>query len=411
MDDIFCQYALASGLSIRMRLRKQLLRDIYYHLPLGGTTLDTLNAYYGYQMQPGAYQLILLRMLPENQQEAPVPLSLWLKLEEEMRCALLSGFQEFETIVLDGRIVCLFNITSHRDSPDTARFKVAIGRFFAGLCTGGKYPGCCFILSEGTPAESIAALDHCLQTAQQAMEYGAVYGLNRRYDSYELKKTLGSIMAILTPERKQTLRQLVETCNVVRIEHFLSALFRSSYHQVIDTPALAYQLPHKLLSLTAATLSERVADTGSIAALAALWQQKINDCLALEQLQRLTLAGITALCQEAQKYITDAPALQKAKEYIHDHYREKLFLQDIAAHVHLNPQYLSALFTRQTGVRISDYIARIRMEHACCLLQNTNDSIQMISEAVGYSDPQYFSRRFKQTVGVCPQSYRTGKRP
>ena len=59
---------------------------------------------------------------------------------------------------------------------------------------------------------------------------------------------------------------------------------------------------------------------------------------------------------------------------------------------------------------ISDYIVMIRMEHARLLLRNTTDSIQMIAEATGYPDPQYFSRRFKQTVGQSPQAYRfTGR--
>ena len=59
---------------------------------------------------------------------------------------------------------------------------------------------------------------------------------------------------------------------------------------------------------------------------------------------------------------------------------------------------------------ISDYIAMIRMEHARLLLRNTTDSIQMIAEATGYLDPQYFSRRFKQTVGQSPQAYRSSSR-
>ena len=85
MDNSLYQYAMEAALTAGQRLRKQLIRDIYYHIPLAGTTIEELNEYYGYTMLPGAYQLMLLRVVPQQQLEQPVPLSVLLSVESNMR--------------------------------------------------------------------------------------------------------------------------------------------------------------------------------------------------------------------------------------------------------------------------------------------------------------------------------------
>lgn len=409
MGNTLFHYFLISELSVEQRLRKQLLRDIYYRLPLVGDTINELNEFYRYTLSPGAYQLMLLRVFPTENPDTPVPLNILLNVEKKMRCDLSQLFCELETIILEDRVLCFFNITTHRDSPATDQFKLSIGRFFAELSTSDSFDGYAFVMSEGTPAESVADLDQCFQSAISAMEYGAVYGLNQRYDSYEQIQTLGDIMSILTVGKKSQLRQLVETLNMDEIQVFVEDLFHDSYAQVVNTPALAYQLPHRLLDLTADAVADYYLNHETCSALLGLWHQRIDDCLNLEKLQRLTMAGIQELCEQYRKQLTvgRSPSILKAKAYINAHFREKLNLNTIAEHVHLNHQYLSALFKRETGLNISEYITEVRLEHARFLLRSTTDSIQSIAESAGYQDPQYFSRRFRQTMGLSPYAYRS----
>ena len=409
MEHSFYHYHENLSLDATARLRKQLLRDIYYRVPPVGSSLAQINEYYGYHLEPGAYQLMLLRVIDTGNPDSPAPLSVLLQVEKKMRHDLGLIFRELETAILENRILCLFNITTHRDSPGTDQFKLGIGRFFAELSTSGNYGDYAYVMSEGTPAEAVSELDQCFQSAIQAMEYGAVYGLNQRYDSYEQVQTLGDIMSILTAGRKSQLRQLVETLNVDGLIVFVSEIFQDSYRQVVDAPALAYQLPHRLLELTADAAAEYYISDESLSSLLELWHQRIDDCLDLEKLRQLTVSGIQELCEQYKKQLSGgrSPSVIKAKTYINEHYREKIYLSALADHVHLNHQYLSVLFKKETGISISDYIAEVRMEHARFLLRNTTDSIQTISEAVGYPDSQYFSRRFRQTMEISPQAYRT----
>lgn len=98
--------------------------------------------------------------------------------------------------------------------------------------------------------------------------------------------------------------------------------------------------------------------------------------------------------------------VERSIRYMEQHYKEECSLAAVAAHVHLNPNYFSNLFKKQTGESFSGYLTRLRMEKARMLLTNTDMKITEIAEAVGYSDSNYFATAFKQAAGCSPSEYR-----
>lgn len=85
---------------------------------------------------------------------------------------------------------------------------------------------------------------------------------------------------------------------------------------------------------------------------------------------------------------------------------QSLTREDIANQVFLNPDYLTRVFKKETGLSISDYLQQQRIEYAKELLRNTEQSISDIAVQVGYSNLSYFSTLFKKAVGVNPGEYR-----
>lgn len=81
-------------------------------------------------------------------------------------------------------------------------------------------------------------------------------------------------------------------------------------------------------------------------------------------------------------------------------------LQTAAAHVNLNPVYLSRYFKNKTGTNYIDYLISVKMKRAAELLQAKENKISKISEMVGYSNEKNFSRAFKKYFGVSPNEYR-----
>ncbi|CAM4190140.1 two-component system response regulator YesN [Paenibacillus endophyticus] len=97
--------------------------------------------------------------------------------------------------------------------------------------------------------------------------------------------------------------------------------------------------------------------------------------------------------------------VQKVQEYVSGHL-EDASLQSIAAHVFLNPSYLSKIYKLETGEGISEYISRLKMETAAHMLRTAPDKIYEIAAKVGYLKTSYFIKVFKDRYGITPQEFR-----
>lgn len=133
--------------------------------------------------------------------------------------------------------------------------------------------------------------------------------------------------------------------------------------------------------------------------------QHCNSILKLKNLLKTELGDYLDIAREAIETESAKPVRQ-AKQYIEEHYSEKIVLEDIAAVVELNPVYFSVLFKKETDMNFSTYLLNVRMEKAKEMLCTTNETIAAIGESVGYRDSRYFSQTFTKTVGVKPALYR-----
>lgn len=125
----------------------------------------------------------------------------------------------------------------------------------------------------------------------------------------------------------------------------------------------------------------------------------------LQELLKKKLGEYIDILQE-QENGKNAKPIRLAKQYVEEHYREKILLEDVAKVVDLNPVYFSVIFKEKTGMNFSAYLIYIRMEKAKKMLRSSNETIAAIGDAVGYSDQKYFSQLFKKSVGIKPTIYR-----
>lgn len=134
----------------------------------------------------------------------------------------------------------------------------------------------------------------------------------------------------------------------------------------------------------------------------------IQHCFRISQMVRVLSEGMCAFVDNARKELQSQSVLpvRKAIEYVEQHFKEKILLEDVAALVDLNPVYFSTLFKKETGMNFSAYLIEVRMEKAKALLISTNETVAAIGDSVGYSDQKYFSQVFKKAVGVKPIVYR-----
>ncbi|HEY5585165.1 MAG TPA: response regulator [Ruminiclostridium sp.] len=98
--------------------------------------------------------------------------------------------------------------------------------------------------------------------------------------------------------------------------------------------------------------------------------------------------------------------VNSARVYINNNFNQcDINLEQIAASLYINSGYLRAIFKREAGITISDYITKLRMLKAKELLSLGNMKLSVISEMVGYSDASYFSKCFKKYYGASPSDY------
>ena len=106
---------------------------------------------------------------------------------------------------------------------------------------------------------------------------------------------------------------------------------------------------------------------------------------------------------EAQK-----KSMKKAEEiisFINENLDKKLTLSVLSSEFSLNPSYLSQFFKAETGKSPIEYINSRKTERAKELLIEEKFKIKEIASMLGFSDPYYFSRVFKNTEGVSPDSF------
>ncbi len=85
---------------------------------------------------------------------------------------------------------------------------------------------------------------------------------------------------------------------------------------------------------------------------------------------------------------------------------DKLTLDGIADYVGLNREYLSRLFSKETGIGLFQYINEVRMKRAGEMIRsNKQVYVKEVAAAVGFDDPYFFSRKFKDFYGKTPSEY------
>ena len=128
----------------------------------------------------------------------------------------------------------------------------------------------------------------------------------------------------------------------------------------------------------------------------------------LEMTARLydLLAFLVRTASRQQNARAKAPdCAQLAAEYIMTHYEEPISVEGLAAYASVSHSSLYRRFIKRFQISPKRFLLEYRIERACALLADTNCSIQEISNSVGFEDPFYFSRAFKEIKGVSPRQY------
>ncbi|EOD79427.1 Various polyols ABC transporter, periplasmic substrate-binding protein [Grimontia indica] len=108
--------------------------------------------------------------------------------------------------------------------------------------------------------------------------------------------------------------------------------------------------------------------------------------------------------------VKDAGTLQTrindVVDYVMANYQQPIRLKTMADRLGMTESYFSRFFHQSSGHRFTDFVNRVRIQRACVLLSDTDDTIADISQTVGFHNLANFSRQFRRIKGVSPLAYR-----
>ena len=137
---------------------------------------------------------------------------------------------------------------------------------------------------------------------------------------------------------------------------------------------------------------------------------------AIVRLLTFFAAQLSALTNEIvlESQNAEPPLVQKAREYIAQHKTEPLSLSAVAKAAGASVFHFCKVFHKVTGLKFTDYVARVRLEEARTQLLNPNRRISEVAYDVGFQSLTQFNRMFKRVFGQSPSEFRehlaTGKR-
>ncbi len=108
---------------------------------------------------------------------------------------------------------------------------------------------------------------------------------------------------------------------------------------------------------------------------------------------------------ESFKQTRHANISASVEEYLKEHIRGNISLQETAQHFGYSVSNIQKIFKAVTGKSIIVYFNHLKLEEAKRLIAENNMSFSQISNYLSFSNPNYFSRIFKTTVGVTPTEY------
>ena len=177
-------------------------------------------------------------------------------------------------------------------------------------------------------------------------------------------------------------------------------------HQALP-PSLIKSVAIQLVSATAASLRERGLSMDQFLPDGASLLERIDQMRSIDELQVWIVSLYASIAERIREQADEYSAVVRGViEFVSEHYAEPISLSHIADHLGMTQQYVSKRFKEEMGVNYVDYLNRFRLDAARDILASSRETIRAIGERVGFANPQYFIKRFRERFELTPAQYR-----
>lgn len=171
--------------------------------------------------------------------------------------------------------------------------------------------------------------------------------------------------------------------------------------------------------VAAVTLCVRAAIEGGLSPAEAykisdFYIQKTEECHKVSELLDIRNRAVRDLAERVRRKRESgkhSSYIEQCMDYVSKHYKEKIYLKDMAESLGISSTYLSRIFSRETGMQLQDYINQFKVERAANLLVYSEEPIAYISSYVNFPSQSYFGKMFRKYKHMTPREYRERFKP
>jgi PAS domain S-box-containing protein len=117
------------------------------------------------------------------------------------------------------------------------------------------------------------------------------------------------------------------------------------------------------------------------------------------------IMGTTASIEARKVFLQPFLNLEKAVSFIKEHFRKKISVEELAAHVHMSARQLHRRFCEAFGVGPQAFILKLRIQAACEALQREGTQIGSVAQDLGFCDQSAFTQAFHKHIGLTPRQF------
>ncbi len=305
-----------------------------------------------------------------------------------------SGF----VFALDGLPIVLLRDTTHEENP----------RLVADLQTRIRNRcGCSAVLVVGPSVAGHARLPESLAGARRLLGLSFLFGHRQVVSGEVLAPSDGA--ALQEPHLTEPvpagdwLFDAMDAGNEPILHERLEAI-RLAFQQRLETEDAVKLFYANLLTALANRIGETLPALRANMLLREHVSLPILEAASLTDLHGFIKYRLSALTEQMERD-KPVPQMQRILAYIDRHCATSLRLEEIARLFNYNSSYLGKLFRSSTGMYFNAWLERVRMEKAKELL-STGMKVREAAERVGFTDQDYFYKKFRKYTGRAPSEFR-----
>lgn len=134
--------------------------------------------------------------------------------------------------------------------------------------------------------------------------------------------------------------------------------------------------------------------------------EMLTDSMAIINLQMNMILDYAEKVNKLRLGDNPSKLMLDVANYVQRHLSDTVTAENIAKQLYISRPYLSTKFKEETGMSLSDYILKQKIDESKRLLRHSDKSLVAISNYLGFSSQSHFNRVFKKIVGITPKEYR-----